>query len=111
MLKQRELDTKSAGRFAFAAARDANRYSDECRMLYTAKERAQAETLCDIVTMAYAGKQVYITFRKTFISIKVDAPIVRDRKIVRELEEICTENGYVKARSAQGLAYQIPNVA
>jgi hypothetical protein len=45
------------------------------------------------------------------ISIKITNPQVRDRKIVREVDEICAERGYVKARSEQGLLYRIPKVA
>lgn len=107
MLKARELDTKPAGRFAYAAARDADRYSDECRMRYTASQRARAETLRDIVSMAYMGSNIYINYRKTFVVIKVEKAEVRDRRMARELDEICTERNYVKTRSAQGIAFRI----
>lgn len=107
MLKERELDTKSAGRYAFAAAKAADRYSEECRMLYTPKQQAQAETVRDIVALAYMGKEIYITYRKTFVTIKVELPEARDRRIVRELEAICLERGYTKTRSAQGISFRI----
>jgi hypothetical protein len=107
MLTARDLDTKPAGRFAYAAARDADRYSDECRMRYTASQRAQAETMRDIVCLAYTGSNTYINYRKTFIVIKVEKAEVRDRRMVRELDEICTERNYTKTRSAQGIAFRI----
>lgn len=110
MLKTKELDTKPAGRFAFAAARDATRYSDECRMLYTARQRAAAETFMDIVSAAYSGKQIYLTYRKTFITVKVDGPTLRDRRVRRELDAICEERGYEKVQSAQGIVYRIKSV-
>ena len=111
MLNEKDLANKPAGRFAYAAALDATRYSDECRMTFTPSQRAQVETFRDILALAYTGEQVFINFRKKIISIKITKPQVRDRKIVRELDEICAERGYVKARSDQGLLYKIPKVA
>lgn len=111
MLQEKDLNTKSAGYFAYAAAKDATRYSDECRMTFTPKQRAQIETFRDVILMAYTGAEVYVNFRKTIISIKITKPQVRDRKAVRIVDEICTERGYVKARSDQGLLFQIPKVA
>lgn len=111
MLNTTELNTKTAGCFAFAASRDANRYSDECRMLYSPRQRAQAETLRDVVALAYSTKKMYVTYRKTFVAIKIVDSIVRDRRVVRELEALCEERGYQKATSAQGIVYRIPRVA
>lgn len=111
MLKEKELSTASAGRFAYAAAVDANRYSDECRMLYSPRQRAQAETLRDVVVMAYSAKNLYVTYRKKFVAIKLVNAAVRDKRIVQELELLCQERGYEKTRSAQGIAYRIPRVA
>lgn len=111
MLKEKDLQTNAAGYFAYAAAIDANRYSDECRMLYTPRQRAQAETLKDVVVMAYSAQKLYVTYRKKFIAIKLTGAIVRDRRVVRELEALCEERGYEKTRSAQGIAYRIPRVA
>jgi hypothetical protein len=109
MLKEQELKTVSAGCYAYAAIRDANRYSDECRVTYTAKQQASAETFKDIIELAYHSKKFYLEYRKTMISIKVAAPfIVRDRKMLNELDAIAEERGYEKVRSAQGLRYRIP---
>lgn len=111
MLNEKDLNNKPAGRFSFAAAKDAGRYSDECRMTFTPSQRAHVETFRDILVLAYSADEVFVNFRKTIISIKLTKPQVRDRKIVRELDAICAERGYVKARSEQGLLYKIPKVA
>jgi hypothetical protein len=111
MLNEKDLANKPAGRFAYAAALDASRYSDECRMTFTPSQRAYIETFRDILVLAYTGDKVFINFRKKMISIKITNPQVRDRKIVREVDEICAERGYVKARTEQGLLYRIPKVA
>jgi len=108
MLKERELDAKPAGRYAYAAAIDADRYSDECRARFTAQERAKIETFKDIVTMAYSSKTSFINFRKTMAVIKLVDSQVRDRKLVREVDAICEERGYEKVRTAQGLIIRMP---
>lgn len=109
-MKEKELETRSAGRFAYAAAKDADRYSDECRMLYTGAQRAKAETFLDLIKWAYAGDKFYLTYRKGFISIKLTAPMVRERKYAREIDAICQERGYEKVRTQQGLTFRIPRV-
>lgn len=105
-MKAQELDTKPA-KSAWFAAKDADRYSDDCRITYTAKQRATAETFKDLVEYAYSGR-VYLTYRKTFVSVKIDQPVVRDRKFKKSLEELCTERGYQKISTAQGITYRIP---
>lgn len=106
MLKVRDLDTKPASNRWFAA-RDADRYSEECRMLYTAREQATAETFKDLVELAYGGR-IYLTYRITFASVKIDSPMVRDRVFLKELEALCEERGYEKVRTAQGISYRMP---
>jgi hypothetical protein len=108
MLKERDLDNKPAGRFAYAAAIDADRYSDECRVRFSPQERAQIETFKDIVTLAYSSENCFVNFRKTMAVIKLVNPLVRDRQMLRELDEICVERGYEKVRSAQGLLIRMP---
>ena len=57
----------------------------------------------------YKAKEVYVTFRKTVISVKVDHPSgVYDRKGLKALEEHYTQQGYKKKKSAQGITYTIP---
>lgn len=105
------IDTKSAGRYAYAAAINASRYSDECRMLYTNSQRAKAETFLDVVCAAYSGRNAYITYRKSYMTVKVDAPTLRDRHMRDVLDAICAERGYQKVVSAQGITYRMLGVA
>lgn len=110
-MKDKELDTKSAGAYAYAAAISADRYSDECRVLYTPRQRAAAETFADVVKLAYSASRSYITYRKTFITVKLENAQVRDRKTLREVEAIAQERGYERTRSNQGVSFRIPRVA
>lgn len=107
MLKERDLDTRPAGQYAWAAARDANRYSDECRVLYTSAQRSQAETFRDLVELAYTNVRKEPTYRKTFVVIKVEKGQVRDRHFAREIDAICEERGYEKTHTPQGFNFRI----
>lgn len=103
----KDLDTQPAGRYAWAAARDANRYSDECRMLYTGRERSQVETFLGLVEMAYSGVRPEPTYRKKFAVVKIENGQVRDRRLAREIDTICEERGYQKIRTAQALSFRV----
>lgn len=107
MINTRDLDTQPAGRYAWAAARDANRYSDECRMSYTGRERSQVETFLSLVQMAYTGVRAEPTYRKKFAVVKIEKGEVRDRHLAREIDAICEERGYEKVRTPQALSFRV----
>lgn len=108
MPKIHELDSQPAGRYAWAAARDAQRYSDDCRMLYSGQKRAKIETFLSLVQMAWTGVRPEPTYRKNFAVIKIENGLVRDRHMAREIDTICDQRGYQKVRTAQALCYRIP---
>ena len=106
MLQEKELNTLPAGRFAYAAAADANRYSDECRMRYSGAERARVETFVDLVNMAYAAR-VFTNYRKKWVQIFLKDVVVRDRRWARELDLIIQERNYEKVRSDSGVSIRM----
>lgn len=108
MPKIRDLDSQPAGQYAWAAARDAQRYSDECRVLYSGQKRARIETFLNLVQMAYTGVRDEPTYRKNFAVIKIENGLVRDRRMVREIDAICDERGYEKIRTNQAISIRIP---
>ena len=109
MLQEKELKNTSAGQFARAAAIDAHRYSDECRMAFNARQQSIAQSFRDLVEMAYTGVEREPNYRKTMAVIKVHrGSVVRDRSIAREIDAICLERGYVKVRTATGMLFRIP---
>jgi hypothetical protein len=107
MLKEKELNTRGAGNFAWAAGRNASAYSDECRVRYTPSQRARAETFVDIVRLGYVSKDIFINYRKKFVQIYVQAGEVKDRKLAREIDLICEERNYEKVRTEQGVSFRI----
>ena len=107
MLQEKELKSASAGQFAWAAARDANRYSDECRMLYTNAQRARAESFHRMVDMAYTNVRRELTYRKSFVVVKIEKGQVRDRTYARMVEDEAAERGYVRTVTPQSVNYRI----
>jgi hypothetical protein len=107
MIQEKELNTRAAGVYAWAAAQDAERYSDECRMRYTPAQRARAETFRDLVEMAYTNVRAEPTYRKKFIVVKVEHGRVRDRKMAQEIDAIVAERKYEKTFTPQGFNFRI----
>lgn len=103
----KEIDTNPA-RFAWFAVKDEARRSRENAATYTSQQRGAAETVRDLLDLAYAYKGIYINYRKTFIVVKMDSPLVRDRRQAKEIDAIFTEKGYVKVKSDQGIMIRLP---
>lgn len=109
-MRAQELDTKSAGYYAFAASRDARMRAIAMWSHYTNAERVRAERMKLGLEMVYSAKGIYINPRGKFIAIKVDRAQVRDRKNLALLEAEYDKAGIKKAVSAQGITYRIPKV-
>ncbi len=109
-MNAQELDTKSAGYYAFAAARDASMRAIAMWSHYTEVERVRAERMKLGLELVYSAKGIYINPRGKFIAIKVDQAQVRDRKNLALLEADYDKAGIKKAVSAQGVTYRIPKV-
>jgi hypothetical protein len=107
VIVEKELNSQAAGAHAWAAAQNAYRYSDECRMRYTPSQRARAELFRDLVEMAYTNVRSEPTYRKKFVVIKVEHGLVRDCKIAREIDAIVAERRYEKTVTAQGFNFRI----
>ncbi len=103
-----EMDTKPSTTPWLVAAQVEKR-NNENASRYTAKDRSTARTLIDVIEDAYSTKGVFLNFRKKFIAIKVNKPVVRHRSAVKILHEIFDSRGYSKAISAQGFVIRIPN--
>lgn len=109
-MKEKELETKSAGYYAYAASRDASMKSYAASTSYTEAEKVTAERVKLGLEMVYSAKGVYLTYRKKFISIKLDGARVRDRFNLKFLEAEYETKGYTKSSTAQGIIYRIPKI-
>ena len=102
-----ELDTKAAP-FAWIAARDAAMKSYAASTLYTEAQKVRAERMKLGLEMVYAARSAYITYRKKFVTIKLDQARVRDRKTLALLEQDYTAQGDItKVITDQGITYRI----
>ncbi len=107
MLVTKELDTNKA-RLAYFAHMDAVRRSANAESFYSNAQRKQARTIADLLDLMYVNKNVYVTYRKNFIAVKVDAAIVRNKKGAKEVDSIIESKGYTKVITPQGLIVRIP---
>lgn len=107
-MKERELETKSAGYFAFAAARDARMRAIAGWSKYSEKQKIEAERVKLALELVYGARGIYANPRNKFISVKVDKPWVKDRINLQLLEKDWEAKGYTKTSTAQGITYHIP---
>ena len=106
MRKDNELNTVGAGNFAFAAAMDALRRNGEMRSTYTSNQRKRAQSIYDLLDTAYSYKNMYMNFRKKFVSIKLEGARARDT-MARDVEAMFRAEGIERLVSAQGVIYRI----
>lgn len=107
-MKEKELDTQSAGYYAYAAARDARMRAAAMWSHYTEAERVRAERMKLALELCYSARAFYINPRDKFITIKIDNPRVKDRVNLALLESDYEQEGIVKIATAQGISYRIP---
>lgn len=106
MLVERELNVRNAPN-AWAAVKDAQRRNAENRSTYTPKQRAKAQTIFDLLDCAYTYKRMYMNYRKTMISIKLEEAQVKDSE-ARDLDLFLDSEGIKKVRTDQGIVFRIP---
>lgn len=81
---------------------------DNSRTTYTASQRAQAQTVVDLLHSAYEYEDCETNFRKKFIAIKLSEPIIRNTKLADDLDNLFAERGYEKIVTGQGMFVRIP---
>lgn len=106
-MNELELDSKTSPN-ALWAYRDARQRSINNASAYSDKLKVAAESLKICLEMVYGFKNIYLEYRKKFISIKLDNAYVKNRSQLAWLEEEWVSKGYVKVVTAQGVIYRIP---
>jgi hypothetical protein len=109
-MKQTELETKSAGSYAYAAARDARMRNIVESSHYSEKQKIAADRMALALELVYHARAIHINYRKKFISVKVDRAYVKNRENLQYLEAEYETLGYKKSSSPQGVIYRIPKV-
>ena len=109
-MQQQELETKNAGLYAYAAARNARMRATAMWSHYTQAERVRAERMKLGLELCYSARGFYINPREKFIAIKIDNPTVRDRRCLAMLEKQYDKEGIKKIVTNQGVTYRIAKV-
>jgi hypothetical protein len=102
----KELDTKDAGSYAYAAARDAQRQNSNNKSTYSQDQIRKALTVRDLLDSAFSYKTLYINYRKKFIAVKAEGARAKDC-MAREVVDLFESNGYCVASTPQGLIVRI----
>jgi hypothetical protein len=102
----RELETKDAGRYAYAAAMDAQRRNSNNKSRYSAEQIRKALSARDLLDSAFAYTRLYINYRERFIAVKAD--MARSKgKLSKEVLELFKSNGYDVVATPQALIVRI----
>ena len=102
----KELDTKDAGIFAFAAAMDAQRKNSNNKSHYTQEQIRRALTVRDLLDSAFSYTKLYINYRARFIAVKAEGARAKDR-MAKEVVDLFESNGYSVAATPQGVIVRI----
>jgi hypothetical protein len=102
----KELDTKDAGSYAYAAARDAQRQNSNNKSHYTQDQIRKALSVRDLLDSAFSYTNLYINYRQKFIAIKAEGARARD-SMAKEVINLFESNGYLVASTPQGVIVRI----
>ena len=104
----KETENKPAGRYSFWAFRDARMQSIVNSSRYNEDRKIKAERIRLALGLCVRAEDIYIEYRKKFISVKVHKPGYQNRKDLALLESDWTQEGVTKVVTNQGFTYRIP---
>lgn len=104
-----ELERKAAS-CPWFARRDADRTNRERAATYSWQERSEAQKAVDLLDMVYGYRNIFTNYRQKFISIKIEDPVIKNKNLRHEVEEILQEKGFTKVITPQGVTYRILRV-
>ena len=90
------------------AALNAYYRNRELACTYTREQQCLAQRALDLLDTAFAYARSYINYRKTFIAVKLEGAIKRDRKMAKEAVSILESKGYTVVATPQGIVVRIP---
>ena len=102
----KELDTKDAGQFAFAAAIDAQRRNTNNKSHYTQEQIRKAVTARDLLDTAFSYSNLYIDYRQKWIAVKAEGARAKSA-LSKEVIKLFETNGYGVVSTPQGMIVRI----
>lgn len=105
-----EIETKhkSAGKFAWFANYDARMKSIVNGTRYNDHQKVRAERIRLALGLVVKAEQIFIEYRKRFISVKVHGPQYINKKQLNTLENDWELENIVKIKTSQGFTYRVP---
>ena len=98
-MKAVDIDSKDAGRYKYAAYKDASLKSAVAQMNYTQKQQAKCLAMRYALESVYKGKEFHLTYRFKFTAaLKIDEPQVIDKKMLDYLEDGWEQDPGVKVK-------------
>jgi len=105
-----DTEFRPAGEFARGAAINAIYRDRENRLAYTPREQARAETVRDLVGIAFPTSECFINYRKKFIAVKISKP-GKARMITSQaqmFEAVMDDYRAKKVVTETSIVYRIP---
>jgi hypothetical protein len=102
----KDLDTKEAGQYAFAAVMDAQRRNSNNKSQYSSEQIRRALVVQDLIDTAFSYKSLYVNYRQKFIAIKAEGARAKDA-MAREVIKLFESNGYGVVSTPQGMIVRI----
>jgi hypothetical protein len=102
-----ETEHKSAGRFAFFAARDAAFKSAVNSSRFSNELKIKTERMKLVLEILYANDDITITYCKKWARVKVHNARPKDKKLIKEWDENWAIDNIVKVITDQGVIYRV----
>lgn len=106
-MQYKYLETESAPN-KWYARRDARMTDLKWESTYSEQQKLKASRMRGCLGLVYGHREIHVNYRKGFIAIKVDRPVVRDRKNLALLEADWEREGITSRGTAQAMIYRIP---
>jgi hypothetical protein len=105
-MKTQNLDTQEAP-VKWFAYQDARQRNLSNKSHHSEAVKLQVDRMLAVMDLVYATKGVYEAYGRRGVSVKVNNPVVKNRKALKELEAQWESQGFVKRISAQGITYRL----
>jgi len=105
------LNTEDAGDNRRGAAINAAINNAHLRATYSRQQQNEALGVADLLDTAYRSSEMYVNWRKRFISVTIRGAQTREPGIAQQVELLFESRGYQCATTPRARIYRIPRQA
>ena len=104
-----DVDEDKRSAMGYFARIDAERYSRECRNLYSGVQITEAEEFKDVVADVFYRRRVFLNYREKFVTVKVEAPKKVDKigSVYQNLMSLADKRGYTVKQGKASIIFEI----